>query len=246
LNVDLTPEGIVATSRRRERELARRRYERRRQAEIERRVHTKRRNTIIGAVSGTAVVIAVLLILTFTVFTGGSGKSSVKAGSTPSVTPSSSVSPTASTTPAPAAPTKCAAIKPNPPVKGEPFIPPVNGKPSSKLVTKDIKVGHGAAAKNGSKITVKYVGVSCDTGQVFDASYTDGAPKQELPAFPLGAGQVIPGWDKGLVGMKAGGVRELVIPASLAYKAAGSPASGSSPGIQGNDTLIFVVTMVKV
>jgi peptidylprolyl isomerase len=223
----------LATSRRRERELARQRYERRRQAEIERRAAAKRRNTIIGAVSGTGVVIAVLLILTFTVFTGGSSKkSTVKAGATPTAT--------ASSTPAPPAPTKCAAIKPNPPAKGEPFVPPVNGKPSSKLVTKDIKVGHGAAAKTGDNVTVKYVGVSCDTGEVFDASYTDGAPKKQLGPFPLGQHQVISGWDEGLVGMKVGGVRELIIPASKAY---GESGSGK---IQGNDTLIFVVTLDKL
>ncbi|HEX3707950.1 MAG TPA: FKBP-type peptidyl-prolyl cis-trans isomerase [Mycobacteriales bacterium] len=225
----------MATSRRRERELARRRYERRRQAEIERRAQSKRRNTILGAVIGTAMVIAVLLVLTFTVFTGGSSKKT-----TASVKPTTSASPSTSATPAPPAPTKCAAISPNPPAKGEPFIPPVKGKPSRKLVTKDIKVGHGTAAKSGSNVTVKYVGVSCDTGKVFDASYTDGAAKQELPAFPLGQGQVIAGWDQGLVGMKTGGVRELVIPASLAYKAAGSGK------IKGNDTLIFVVTMEKI
>jgi peptidylprolyl isomerase len=228
----------LATSRRRERELARRRYERRRQAELERRVHTKRRNTIIGAVSGTAIVIAVLLILTFTVFTGGSGNAKVKAGATPTTTASPSAS--ASATPAPPAPTTCAKINPDPPAKGDPTVPQVTGKLSKKLVTKDIKVGHGVAAKSGDKVTVKYVGVSCDSGTAFDASYTDGAKNQELP-FQLGVGQVIPGWDQGIVGMKAGGVRELIIPASLAYKAAGSGTT-----IPGNDTLVFLVTMVKV
>ena len=232
----------MATSRRRERELARRRYERRRQAEIERRAAAKRRNTIIGAVSGTGVVIAVLLILTFTVFTGGGSgkKSAVKPGTTPTTSPSATASTSASPTAAPPAPTKCAPINPNPPAKGEPFVPPVKGKPSSKLVTKDIKVGHGPAAKSGDKVTVKYVGVSCDTGEVFDASYTDGAPHQQLGPFPLGAHQVISGWDEGLVGMKVGGVRELIIPASKAY---GESGSGK---IQGNDTLIFVVTLDKL
>jgi peptidylprolyl isomerase len=224
----------VATSRRRERELARRRFERRRQAEIERRAQTKRRNTIIGAVGGTGVVIAVVLILTFTVFTGGGGNAKVKAGSTP---PASTASPSA--TPAPPAPTTCAKINPDPPAKGDPTVPQVTGKLSSKLVTKDLKVGHGAAAKSGDTVTVKYVGVSCDTGKAFDASYTDGAKKQEF-SFPLGQGKVIPGWDQGLVGMKDGGVRELVIPSSLGYG-----ATGSGSAIAGNDTLVFLVTMVK-
>lgn len=221
----------MATSRRRERELARRRYERRRQAELERRARNKRRNTIIGATSGTAVVIAILLILTFTVFTGGSSKkSSVKAGATPST----------SSSPTPIAPTTCAKFSPNPPAAGVPRVPPVTGLLHNKLVTKDIKVGHGRAAKSGDKVTVKYVGISCDTGKSFDASYTDGAKNQEF-TFPLGAGQVIKGWDEGLVGMKAGGVRELVIPASLAYGPTGSGAA-----IKPNDTLVFLVTMDKV
>jgi FKBP-type peptidyl-prolyl cis-trans isomerase len=219
----------VATSRRRERELARRRYERRRQAELERRARNKRRNTIAGAVTGTAIVIAVLLILTFTVFTGGGKKASVKAGATPST----------SASPTPAAPKTCASIKPNPPAKGDPRIPPVTGTLTDKLVSKDIKVGHGRAAKSGDKVTVKYVGVSCDTGTAFDASYTDGAKNQEF-SVTLGQGQVIPGWDQGIVGMKAGGVRELVIPASLAYG-----AQGQGP-IKPNDTLVFLITMVKV
>lgn len=223
----------MATSRRRERELARRRYERRRQAEIERRARARRRNTVIGAVIGTAVVIAVVLSLALTVFTGGSGKATVKAGSTPSPSPSTSAS-----TPVTLPPTRCAPIFPNPPAKGEPRVPPVKGKAPTSLVKKDITVGHGAAAKSGDKVTVKYVGVSCDTGQPFDASYTDGAKNQEF-SFTLGQGQVIKGWDDGVVGMKPGGVRELVIPASLAY---GSTGQGS---IKPNDTLIFVITMVK-
>jgi peptidylprolyl isomerase len=89
-------------------------------------------------------------------------------------------------------------------------------------------------------MTVKYVGVSCATGKAFDASYTDGSPKQEI-SFPLGQGQVIPGWDQGLVGMKAGGVRELVVPGPLAY-ATEPQGAPTFP----NDTLIFVVTAVSI
>ncbi|MGN6472582.1 MAG: FKBP-type peptidyl-prolyl cis-trans isomerase [Mycobacteriales bacterium] len=221
----------MATSRRRERELARRRYERRRQAELERRARAKRRNTIIGATSGTAVVIAILLILTFTVFTGGSSKkASVRA------TPSPSLSSSA----VPAAPKTCATFSPNPLAAGVPRVPPVNGPLASRLVEKDFTIGHGRAAKSGDKVTVKYVGYSCDTGKSFDASYTDGAKNKEF-SFTLGAGQVIQGWDQGIVGMKTGGVRELIIPASLAYKSQGSGAA-----IKPNDTLVFLVTLDKV
>ena len=224
----------MATSRRRERELARRRYERRRQAELERRARAKRRNTIVGAVGGTALIIAVLLILTFTVFTGGSGKkSTVKAGATPSV------SATPSSTAAPKAPKKCAAIKPNPPIKGAPVVPAVKGKVPTKLTTKDIKVGHGRAAKNGDSLDVLYTGVACSDGKMFDSSYKS-SPPTPFTVSPLGSASVIDGWNKGLVGVKAGGGRELIIPASEGYGAAGNQ------GIKGNETLIFVVQVKSV
>jgi len=223
----------VATSRRRERELARRRFERRRQAELERRARTKRRNTVIGASVGTLAVIVVLVILGIVIFGGSGKKKGVSTSPTPSITPTATTTPTP-----PPAPTKCAKITPNPPAKGDPTVPDVKGKAPTKLVVKDIKAGHGKAAKKGSTITVKYVGVACSSGKAFDASYTDGAKNKEF-SFQLGAGKVIPGWDQGLVGMKAGGVRELVIPAALGYGTTGSGA------IKPNETLIFLVTMVK-
>jgi peptidylprolyl isomerase len=226
----------VATSRRRERELARRRFERRRQAELERRARTRRRNSIIGAVAGTAVVIAVIVIVAIAVF-GGGGSSKNNASLKAKSSATASASP--SSTPAPAAPTKCATITPNPPTKGAPKFPAV-GKLSSKLMVKDIKVGHGPAAKKGATVSVYYTGISCDTGKVFDSSYLH-KPLQPFPVSPLGTASVITGWNQGLIGVKAGGVREMVIPASLAYGSTGSP-----PTIQGNDTLDFVVQVTSV
>lgn len=222
----------MATSRRRERELARRRFERRRQAELERRARTKRRNTVIGAIVGTFAVLAILAGGGYWLFHKPAKAKAVAVK--PATTPTASASPTA----APPAPKKCAKIAPNPPAKGDPMVPDVKGKAPTKLVKKDIKVGHGKAVKSGQTITVKYVGVACSSGKAFDASYTDGAKKKEF-SFQLGKGKVIPGWDTGLVGMKVGGERELVIPASLAYGTAGSGA------IKGNETLIFVVNLVK-
>jgi peptidylprolyl isomerase len=226
----------VATSRRRERELARRRFERRRQAELERRARAKRRNTVVGAIIGTLVVLAALVGGGFALIHNPGKKAVATPATTPTATPST-------TAPPPPAPTKCAKIKPNPPAKGEPTIPDVKGKAPTKLVIKNLKLGHGPDAKAGSNMVVKYVGVACSTGKVFDASYTDPVntttKKKEFP-FQLGKGAVIPGWDQGLIGIKAGGVRELVIPASLAYGAAGQG------DIKGNEVLIFVVTAVKV
>jgi peptidylprolyl isomerase len=216
----------VATSRRRERELARRRFERRRQAELERRAKAKRRNTIIGATAGTAAVIVGVVVLVIAL-SGGSDKAKVKAGATPT--------PTAS--PPPAAPKKCVPINPNPPRKGEPFVPQVKGKNPSSLVTKDIKKGHGAVAKKTSKVRVRYIGFSCATGKQFDPP-PPGKAGTTINAA-LGTGNVIPGWDQGIPGMRVGGERELVIPAALAYQ--------SNPGATGvpNDTLIFVIDLLK-
>ncbi len=113
-------------------------------------------------------------------------------------------------------------------------VPP--GPPPTQLESKDLIVGTGATAEAGTTITTNYVGVAYSTGKVFDSSWTDGAPI----SFPLGEGEVIAGWDQGLVGMKVGGRRELIIPPDLAYGAAGKGPIGA------NETLIFVVDLVKV
>jgi peptidylprolyl isomerase len=84
---------------------------------------------------------------------------------------------------------------------------------------------------------MKYVGALYTTGKQFDASWDRG---QDFP-FTLGAGSVIQGWDQGLVGMKVGGRRQLIIPPSLGY---GDQAQGED--IPANSTLIFVVDLVKI
>jgi peptidylprolyl isomerase len=120
----------------------------------------------------------------------------------------------------------------------KPTIAKPSGPAPSTLVVKDIVKGSGPVATTGKTVTVQYVGVLYSTGQQFDASWDRGQP---LPPFQLGTGQVIPGWDKGLVGMHVGGRRELIIPPNLAYGAQGSP-----PAIGPNETLIFVVDLLKV
>lgn len=107
---------------------------------------------------------------------------------------------------------------------------------SNKLEIQDIVVGTGAVAVPGKVITVNYSGAFTD-GKVFDSSYTRGQPFE----FTLGAGQVIQGWDKGFDGMKVGGKRRLVIPASFGYGAAG--AGGVIPP---NATLVFEVELLGV
>jgi peptidylprolyl isomerase len=119
----------------------------------------------------------------------------------------------------------------------KPVIPRPTGTPPASLVVRDIVKGKGPAAKSGDKLTMQYVGVSWSTGQEFDASWDRGQPFK----FQLGAGMVIPGWDQGLVGIKRGGRRELIIPPNLGYGPQGQP-----PAIGPNETLIFIVDAVKV
>jgi peptidylprolyl isomerase len=122
------------------------------------------------------------------------------------------------------------------PLSKEPHVTTPSGPPPTKLVTKEIITGTGAEAKTGSAVAVNYVGALYKTGKVFDASWKRNEP---FP-FTLGKGQVIPGWEQGVVGMKVGGRRELIIPPALGYGAKGSP-----PSIPPNETLIFIVDLLS-
>ena len=101
----------------------------------------------------------------------------------------------------------------------------------------DLDEGSGPEAVAGKTVAVHYVGVAYSSGEEFDSSYDRGDPL----VFPLGARRVIPGWDNGLVGMKVGGRRRLVIPPHLAY---GERGAGGAIGP--NETLIFVCDLVGV
>jgi peptidylprolyl isomerase len=129
--------------------------------------------------------------------------------------------------------------------------PAANGGPpvvSGKLVTVgktclkyiDLKLGTGPAVKSGDSLTVNYSGWLAN-GNEFDSSVD--AKFQHVQPFTvtIGQGQVITGWDQGLIGMKAGGSRRLIIPPDMGYGAAGSP-----PTIPANAVLIFDVTVVKI
>jgi peptidylprolyl isomerase len=109
--------------------------------------------------------------------------------------------------------------------------------PPSDLVVEDLKEGDGPEAKSGDTISAHYVGVAHSSGEEFDASWNRGAPLD----FQLGVGQVIPGWDRGIVGMRVGGRRRLVIPPQLAYGDRGAGAA-----VKPGETLIFVVDLVGV
>lgn len=103
------------------------------------------------------------------------------------------------------------------------------------LVLEDIKVGTGAEAKAGQKVSVHYTGWLTN-GTKFDSSVDHGAPFE----FNLGGGQVIKGWDEGVAGMKVGGKRKLTIPPQLGYGARGV---GKIPP---NSTLVFDVELLGV
>jgi peptidylprolyl isomerase len=118
----------------------------------------------------------------------------------------------------------------------KPEVTPPTGEPPADLQFEDITVGDGAEATAGTVVDVHYVGVSHSTGKEFDASWNRGQPLR----VQLGAGQVIPGWDQGLQGMKVGGRRRLTIPPHLAY---GDRGAGGV--IKPGETLVFVCDLVS-
>lgn len=126
------------------------------------------------------------------------------------------------------------------PKKPAPATAPVKADASlvgnvKTLVTQNLRVGTGKTAKKGDQLTMNYRGTLLN-GKLFDESYGK-TPFQ----FQLGAGNVIKGWDQGILGMKEGGKRKLTIPASLGYGDA-----GSGEKIPGGATLVFEVELLKI
>jgi peptidylprolyl isomerase len=122
-------------------------------------------------------------------------------------------------------------------LKTEPQVSPPSGAPPKTLVVKDLIKGTGPAVTSTNQtLTVQYVGKVYKTGTVFDASWSH--PGAQPTALPLSG--VIPGWQKGLIGMKVGGRRELIIPPSEGY---GSTAQAKIPA---NSTLVFVIDLHSI
>jgi len=118
-----------------------------------------------------------------------------------------------------------------------PQIEKPGGDVPFELVVEDLVVGDGLEATSGKKVSVHYVGVAFSTGEEFDASWDRGRSFE----FKLGKGQVIPGWDAGVAGMKVGGRRKLTIPSAMAYG-----ARGAGGVIKPHEPLVFVVDLLAV
>lgn len=119
----------------------------------------------------------------------------------------------------------------------KPVVAAPEGEPPADLVIDDVETGSGDEAVAGRNVTVHYVGVAWSNGQQFDASWDRSEPFE----FRLGAGQVISGWDRGVVGMRVGGRRQLTIPPDLGYG-----KHGAGGVIKGGETLVFVVDLLGV
>ncbi|BCB77088.1 hypothetical protein Pflav_034980 [Phytohabitans flavus] len=183
----------------------------------------KRNQALAGAGAGLAVI--AVLVAVFFFARGGDEAQQVGA---PALTTTASPSAAAAPEPEPEQP---AATQPPAPALPEGADPALQTKPEvkagsgtlTKLVVTPLITGKGAAVKAGQTITVNYVGVTYAEGQEFDASWKGGQPVN----FPIGVGQVIPGWDQGLVGVTVGSRVQLDIPADLAY---GDNPQGGAPG----------------
>lgn len=112
---------------------------------------------------------------------------------------------------------------------------PAKAQSGAKVTSVDEKVGTGQEAKTGDTVTVNYIG-TLTNGKKFDSSYD----RKQPFTFTLGAGQVIQGWDQGVVGMKVGGKRKLTIPPELGY---GDAPQGTIPA---NSTLVFEIELLSV
>ncbi|MCA9374748.1 FKBP-type peptidyl-prolyl cis-trans isomerase [Candidatus Dojkabacteria bacterium] len=110
------------------------------------------------------------------------------------------------------------------------------GQDVDKLETKTLIEGKGAKAKVGDTVSVNYKGTLLD-GTQFDSSYDRGTPFE----FTLGENSVIQGWEQGVLGMKVGEKRRLIIPSSLGYGETGAP-----PSIPGNAGLVFEIELLEI
>ena len=183
------------------------------------------------------LLVAALLTATITACSSGSaGLYSSGSSPTPSETPSPTASPTASPTPEPSGPpdvgTCTASASGSKDLTKKPVFTVSKAPAPTETTTTDIVCGTGEVAKDGDGVTVQYVGVDYANGKQFDSSWDRGEPFQ----FDIG-GNVIPGFSKGVTGMRVGGRRLVVIPPKDGYGDQGPVPGG---------TLAFIIDLVKV
>ncbi len=126
--------------------------------------------------------------------------------------------------------------KPTPQLNNNPLLLITPTPPMSQLKIEDLKIGTGPAVKSGDTVIINYVG-TLENGTKFDSSYDRHQPFETQ----IGVGQVIEGWDKGVIGMQVGGKRRLTIPPEMGYG-----AQGAGNLIPPNATLIFEVELVGI
>ena len=219
----------MATAKR-ERQKAARRQKIEAQQRAAKRRKTIQRTSIVVVVAIAIVVSAALL------FRGKSTPSTSAAATTTTSVGSTTTAPTTTTSTAAVHFAPVASPSPAGTFGKAPTVIVPAGAPPTTPEMSDLITGTGPAAKIGQKLTVQYVLATYSTRKVIQSSWT-----AQPFTFTLGAGHVIPGWDQGMVGMRVGGRRELILPPSLGY---GAVARGG--GIAANDTLVFVVDLLKI
>lgn len=229
------------------RDAARRHLERQLERRQEREIRRRKTNLILSIV-GTLVLIGAIVAAITIANSGDDGKSNQSkaggTGNTTSTAPSDTPSPTPSTTypPAtgPAVTFDGVTVKGATDLKGYPVVTSKSTTGPAKLEVKDLVVGKGALATPTSTVKVQYYGVLYRNGKEFDSSWSRGAPA----SFPLTG--VVPGFTKGIAGttgisgMRVGGRRIIIMPASDGY---GATAQG---GIPANSPLVFIVDLLSV
>jgi peptidylprolyl isomerase len=188
----------------------------------------RRGQALAGALAGVAVI-AVLVAVYVGIQVSDDDAPTVAPAATTAVTEPSAAAPAE---PVPSQPAAPAQPKVDPALQKPPVVKAGQGD-VTKLVVTPIIVGTGPKVQAGQTLTVNYVGATYADGKVFDSSWKTGQPVQ----FPVGVGQLIEGWDKGLVGVPVGSRVQLDIPAEMAY---GMQAQGGRP----SGDLRFVVDIL--
>ena len=211
----------MATTKRERQKAARRQKMEQLEREAKRRKNLRR-----------AVIVAIVAVLVI-----GSAALLFSGKSTPTTTSTASTTTTVATTTT--TPVKRTAVTdPSPAGKfgTAPTVVVPPGAPPTNFEVSDLITGTGAAVKTGDKLTMQYVLATYSSRKVIQSSWTS-----QPFSLTLGVTPLIPGWDQGLLDMRVGGRREMIIPPSLGYGAR-SPGAGISK----NDTLVFVVDLLKI